>query len=67
LSALGYRINEKREFFNCPMHIIDHLFVLIDGIDVTISLSSTPIVSRKYAVNIVKLDKADGHEEDATD
>jgi len=59
LSALGYRVNEKREFFNCPMHIVDLLFVLIDGIDVTISISATPIVTRKYAVNIVKLEKTD--------
>jgi hypothetical protein len=58
LSGLGYRVNEKREFFNCPMHIIDLLFVLIDGIDVSISIRATP-VTRKYAVNIVKLEKGD--------
>ena len=36
LSALGFRVNEKREFFNCALGIVDHLFALIDGWDVQI-------------------------------
>ncbi len=58
LSALGYRVNERREFFNCALGIVDLLFVLIDGVEVTLSAAVTaPAVARKYAVNVVKLDK----------
>jgi hypothetical protein len=60
LSALGFRINEKREFFNCALGIVDLLFALIDGTDVRSgSLAQTSAVVRKYAVNVVKLEKAD--------
>lgn len=60
LSALGYRVNERREFFNCALGIVDLLFVLIDGVEVTLSAAATaPAVVRKYAVNVVKLDKAE--------
>jgi hypothetical protein len=55
LSALGFRVNEKREFFNCAIGIVDLLFALIDGSDVrTGSMSQTSAVVRKYAVNVVK-------------
>jgi hypothetical protein len=60
LSALGFRVNEKREFFNCALGVVDLLFALIDGTDVRSgSLAQTSAVVRKYAVNVVKLEKAD--------
>jgi hypothetical protein len=55
LSALGFRINERREFFNCSLAIVDLLFALIDGTEVqTNSLAQTSAVVRKYAVTVVK-------------
>jgi hypothetical protein len=55
LSALGYRVNEKREFFNCPLGIVDLLFALIDGADVTVgNVAATSAVVRRYAVHVVK-------------
>lgn len=55
LSALGYRVNEKREFFNCALGIVDLLFALLDGTEVqTNSIAQTSAVVRKYAVNVVK-------------
>ena len=63
LSALGYRVNEKREFFNCALGIVDLLFVLIDGVDVQISnVQANTAVVRKYAVNVVKLGDDDAIE-----
>ena len=63
LSALGYRVNEKREFFNCALGIVDLLFTLIDGIDVAISpVAQNTAVVRKYAVNVLKLGQDDGGE-----
>ncbi len=60
LSALGFRINEKREFFNCALGIVDHLFALIDGTDVRCgSVAQTSAVVRKYAVNVVKVEEPD--------
>jgi hypothetical protein len=57
LSALGFRVNEKREFFNCALGIVDLLFALIDGWDVRSgSLAQTSAVVRKYAVQVVKID-----------
>lgn len=58
LSALGFRVNEKREFFSCAVGIVDLLFALIDGTDVRSgALAQTSAVARKYAVNVVKLEK----------
>ncbi len=55
LSALGFRINERREFFSCGMPIVDLLFALIDGTEIqTNSLAQTSAVVRKYAINVVK-------------
>jgi len=55
LSALGFRINERREFFNCALPIVDLLFALIDGTEVqTNSFAQTSAVIRKYAVTVVK-------------
>ncbi len=57
LSALGFRVNEKREFFNCALGIVDLLFALIDGWDVrTGAMAQTSAVVRKYAVQVVKID-----------
>ncbi len=57
LSVLGFRVNEKREFFNCGLGIVDHLFALIDGTDVVVgNVAATSAVVRKYAVNVVKSD-----------
>ncbi len=57
LGALGFRVNEKREFFNCSMKIVDYLFALIDGTDVSVSNTQASAVVRKYAVNVVKLEE----------
>lgn len=55
LSTLGFRINERREFFNCALPIVDLLFALIDGTEVqTNSFAQTSAVIRKYAVMVVK-------------
>jgi hypothetical protein len=57
LSALGFRVNEKREFFNCALGIVDLLFALIDGWDVqTGAMAQTSAVVRKYAVQVVKIE-----------
>ena len=58
LSALGFRVNEKREFFNCSLQIVDYLFALIDGTEVQVgSLTQSSAVVRKYAVNVLKMDE----------
>ena len=58
LSALGFRVNEKREFFNCALGIVDLLFALIDGTDVRSgSVAQTSAVVHKYAVNVVKVER----------
>jgi hypothetical protein len=56
LSAVGFRVNEKREFFNCAVGIVELLFALIDGVEVQVSNSAAASVVRKYAVNVVKLE-----------
>ena len=58
LSTLGFRVNERREFFNCSLQVVDHLFALIDGTEVAVaSLSQSSAVVRKYAVNVLKIDE----------
>ena len=59
LSILGFRVNERREFFNCSMKVVEHLFALIDGTDVSVSNMQALIVVRKHAVNVVKLGEDD--------
>jgi hypothetical protein len=55
LSVLGYRLNEKREFFTCGLGVVDHLFALIDGTEISVgNVGATSAVVRKYAVNVVK-------------
>ena len=56
LSVLGYRVNERREFFNCSRIIVEHLFALIDGTDVCVSNVQTTAIVRNFAVNVVKLE-----------
>jgi len=36
LSALGFRVNERREFFTCSLTIVGLLFALIDGTDLVV-------------------------------
>jgi hypothetical protein len=55
LSVLGFRVNERREFFNCSRAIVEHLFALIDGTDVSVSNIQTSAITRNFAVNVVKL------------
>ena len=58
LSTLGFRVNERREFFNCSLQVVDHLFALIDGTEVAVaSFSQSSAVVRKYAVNVLKIDE----------
>lgn len=58
LSTLGFRVNERREFFNCSLQVVDHLFALIDGTEVQVaSLQQSSAVVRKYAVNVLKLEE----------
>jgi T5orf172 domain len=58
LAVLGFRVNEKREFFNCALGIVDLLFAVIDGTDVQVQdISTAPAVAKKYAVNVVKLEE----------
>jgi len=58
LSALGFRVNDKREFFNCPMGIVDRLFALIDGTDVIVgNVVATSAVVKHYAIQVVKVDE----------
>ena len=58
LGVLGFRVNDKREFFNCGRVVIEHLFGLIDGTDVVVSNIQTSAVVRNYAINVVKLDES---------
>jgi hypothetical protein len=58
LSTLGFRVNERREFFNCSLQVVDHLFALIDGTEVAVaSLGQSSAVVRKYAINVLKMDE----------
>ena len=58
LSTLGFRVNERREFFNCSLQVVDHLFALIDGTEVAVtSLGQSSAVVRKYAINVLKIDE----------
>ena len=56
LSTLGFRINERREFFNCSMKIVEALFALIDGTDVVVNTTEASAVMKKLTVTVVKLD-----------
>ena len=41
LSRLGYRFNERREFFTCGLEIVGLLFAVIDGVEVEIGNAET--------------------------
>jgi len=59
LSSLGFRVNDKREFFNCSMVVVKQLFAVIDGTDMAVNtLQAMPAV-RKHTVNVVKIDKGE--------
>lgn len=58
LSTLGFRVNERREFFSCGLQVVDHLFALIDGTEVQVgSIHQSSAVVRKYAVNVLKMEE----------
>ena len=56
LSALGFRFNERREFFTCSLQIVGLLFDVVDGDDVCITDTDTlPSSSfRKPTVSVEK-------------
>jgi hypothetical protein len=58
LSQLGFRVNEKREFFTCSLSIIGLLFAVIDGTDTRISDSQAIPVSRRpdRNISVIRLD-----------
>jgi len=59
LATLGFRVNEKREFFDCSMVIVKQLFAVIDGMDMVVNTVQAMPSVRKHAVNVVKLGDKD--------
>lgn len=59
LSSLGFRVNEKREFFDCSMVIVKQLFAVIDGQDMVVNTIQAMPAVRKHAVTVVKLGDTD--------
>ena len=55
LSELGFRYNNRREFFTCSLNIVGLLFEVIDGDDVSIGDAETIPVARHQNVSVVKL------------
>jgi len=55
LSSLGFRVNNKREFFNCSLNIVGLLFAVIDGADVRITDAEAIPYVRKQNVQVEKL------------
>jgi len=55
LSALGFRVNEKREFFNCPLNIVGLLFTVVDGTEETFQDTASLPVVKKQNVKVEKL------------
>ena len=55
LSSLGFRVNNKREFFSCSLNIVGLLFDVIDGVDVVIHDPDTIPVVRRQNVSVEKL------------
>ena len=55
LSSLGFRVNDKREFFNCSLHIVGLLFAVVDGTDYRIADADAIPVARKQNVSVEKL------------
>jgi hypothetical protein len=56
LSSLGFRVNNKREFFNCSLNIVGLLFAVIDGADVRITDAEAIPYVRKQNVQVEKLE-----------
>ena len=50
LTTLGFRVNEKREFFRCSLNTVGLLFAVIDGWDVIIGDAETFPVMKKSTV-----------------
>jgi hypothetical protein len=55
LTTLGYRFNERREFFTCSLNIVGLLFDVIDGDDVNIEDAEAIPVFKHQNVSVVKL------------
>ncbi len=55
LSSLGFRVNNKREFFNCSLNIVGLLFAVIDGADVRITDAEAIPYVRRQNVQVEKL------------
>jgi len=55
LTSLGFRVNDRREFFNCSLNIVGLLFDVVDGTDVRITDAEAIPVARKQNVNVEKL------------
>lgn len=55
LSSLGFRVNDKREFFNCSMNIVGLLFAVVDGADVRIMDAEAIPYVRRQNVSVEKL------------
>ena len=55
LSSIGFRVNDKREFFNCSMNVVGLLFAVIDGADVRIMDAEAIPYVRRQNVSVEKL------------
>jgi len=57
LATLGFRINDRREFFNCSLNIVGLLFAVVDGTDTVIGDAETlPVVKKHGNVTVEKLE-----------
>ena len=56
LTTLGFRVNDKREFFRCSLNTIGLLFAVVDGWDVTIGDAEALPVMKKPAFIVEKLE-----------
>jgi len=56
LTALGFRVNDRREFFKCSLQIVGHLFAVMDGSDLCVADAEAIPVLRRQNVNVVKLE-----------
>lgn len=56
LTELGFRVNEKREFFNCSLSVVGHLFAVVDGAEVRITDAEAIPYVRRQNVSVEKLE-----------
>jgi hypothetical protein len=56
LASLGFRVNDKREFFNCSLAVVGLLFAVIDGTEMNIGDAETIPVARRQNVQVEKLE-----------